>query len=299
MPTYDDEKYLSTAIEAILSQSFQDFELIVVNDASPDNSDSIIRQYQAKDKRIVYLKNDKNLGTVKSCNKGSKIANGDYMYHASSDDKILPGFFEEMMSWLLKYTETPICTSDNGYFYDGDETTFKVHKLLPDCQESKSFSASETMNLFKTSRFIISGHSTIFKRNEGEIRGYLSEELGYTCDFVLYNSMALTGGLIYIPKTLSGMRLLPKNQDRRSKQTRKEAIRCTDNWICYVKKRPNLWKVFYQSTLLARTVPSSLYSVFLKPKHWDIMIPLSWMKIKLLLKRVFGNLRISWTVHKL
>jgi len=69
MPNYNCEKYISGAIESILKQSFTDFEFIIIDDGSTDNSWNIIQEYAKKDDRIVALRNKKNLKICKTLNK--------------------------------------------------------------------------------------------------------------------------------------------------------------------------------------------------------------------------------------
>ena len=75
MAVYDGEEYLKDCIESILNQSFKDFELIIINDGSTDNSLNIIKEYIKRDKRIRVI-NQKNAGLTKSLNKGLKKAKG-------------------------------------------------------------------------------------------------------------------------------------------------------------------------------------------------------------------------------
>ena len=71
MPIYNGAQYLHEAIDSILNQTFSDFEFIIVDDCSEDNTISIVNSY--KDKRIEFLKNDKNVGTFPCRNIGMKI----------------------------------------------------------------------------------------------------------------------------------------------------------------------------------------------------------------------------------
>jgi glycosyltransferase involved in cell wall biosynthesis len=87
LPTYNGEKYIRRAIESILSQSFSDWELIIINDCSSDNTEIILKEYIAKDVRIFYIKNEINLGVHKSLNKGLKEAKGDYIARIDDDDE--------------------------------------------------------------------------------------------------------------------------------------------------------------------------------------------------------------------
>ena len=84
MPMYNEEKYLSQSIESILNQTFKDFEFIIIDDYSKDNSIEIVESY--KDKRIKLIKNKENLGTVKTRNIGLREAKGKYISILDGDD---------------------------------------------------------------------------------------------------------------------------------------------------------------------------------------------------------------------
>lgn len=74
MPNYNCEKYLREAIESILHQTFADFEFIIIDDASTDNSWEIIHEYTKKDPRIIAIKNAENQRICKTLNRGIEIA---------------------------------------------------------------------------------------------------------------------------------------------------------------------------------------------------------------------------------
>jgi glycosyltransferase involved in cell wall biosynthesis len=86
MPVYNGEKYLAQAIESILNQTYQNFEFIIINDASNDNTENIILGYKNKDPRIVYIKNKKNLQISSSRNKGVEISKTEYIVSMDADD---------------------------------------------------------------------------------------------------------------------------------------------------------------------------------------------------------------------
>ncbi len=103
LPVYNCEKYAADAIDSILTQSFDDFELIIVNDGSTDRSDEIVRSYT--DQRIVYLENDQNVGLVRSLNSGLSIARGVFIARMDADDISFPGRFEKQVSYLHDHPE--------------------------------------------------------------------------------------------------------------------------------------------------------------------------------------------------
>lgn len=84
MPVYNGEKYLKKAIDSILCQTYKNFILCIINDGSTDYSEEIILKYD--DERILYLKNERNLGIVKTLNKGLSFANTKYIARMDSDD---------------------------------------------------------------------------------------------------------------------------------------------------------------------------------------------------------------------
>src|SRR5688572_16445446 len=90
MPVYNSEMYLSTAIDSILSQTCEDFELLIFDDGSNDDSWKIIRQYAQLDKRIVPFRSDTNSGYVVHLNEGVLRAKGEFIARMDSDDIALP-----------------------------------------------------------------------------------------------------------------------------------------------------------------------------------------------------------------
>ena len=100
MPMYNVEKYVGFAIQSILNQTFSDFELILIDDGSNDNTLSIAQNFN--DPRIKVFKNKNNLGVGKTRNYGISIASGDYIYFCDSDDAILPNALEILIGAAQK-----------------------------------------------------------------------------------------------------------------------------------------------------------------------------------------------------
>lgn len=103
LPAYK-SKYLKNSINSILNQSYTDFELIIVNDTSPENIDSIINSYT--DKRIQYHKNEINIGgenLVKQWNHCLSFAKGEFIILATDDDEYTPDYLEKMNILVEKY----------------------------------------------------------------------------------------------------------------------------------------------------------------------------------------------------
>ena len=109
LPVYNGEKFLYKAIQSILTQSFTDFELIIINDGSTDRTDAIIQS--VTDTRIIYVKNEVKKGLVYSLNKGIDLAKGKYIARMDADDICLPGRFSRQISFMENHEEMAVVAS--------------------------------------------------------------------------------------------------------------------------------------------------------------------------------------------
>jgi glycosyltransferase involved in cell wall biosynthesis len=110
IPAYNRARYLGQAIESVLNQTFEDFELIIIDDCSTDNTKEVVHGY--KDKRIRYYYNEKNLGCVASHNKGLTLARGRYIHPLDSDDLLFPANLEEKEHLFSRNPNTGLVYSD-------------------------------------------------------------------------------------------------------------------------------------------------------------------------------------------
>lgn len=104
MPEYNSEKYLDAAIQSILKQTFKEFEFIIIDDGSTDKSITVIQKY-LNDKRIRFIKNKKNIGLVKSLNKGIRLSKGEYIARMDGDDISEPQRLEKQVKFLDMHPE--------------------------------------------------------------------------------------------------------------------------------------------------------------------------------------------------
>lgn len=99
---YNSETYLNESMRSMLDQTYHNFELIIINDGSTDNSKEVINSYLKKDRRIVYLENKKNVGLPISLNKGIKSARGIYIARMDADDISFPERLAKQVDFLRK-----------------------------------------------------------------------------------------------------------------------------------------------------------------------------------------------------
>ncbi|MHB8261599.1 MAG: glycosyltransferase family 2 protein [Bacteroidia bacterium] len=116
LPVYNAADYLAEAIESILSQSYQNFELLLINDGSTDNSKNIINSYS--DTRIRYFENDGNKGPSYTRNLGLIHSKGDYISFLDADDMALPNKLEQQLTFMKQHHEVGVCGCYAEYFGD-------------------------------------------------------------------------------------------------------------------------------------------------------------------------------------
>lgn len=108
IPIFEAEQYLKICLDSILCQTFQNFEIIAVNDGSTDNSAKILQQYQKKDSRIIVL-NKENGGVSSARNLGLDHAKGDYICFVDSDDFVTPTYLEDLLLALMNGADSSMC----------------------------------------------------------------------------------------------------------------------------------------------------------------------------------------------
>jgi len=100
IPTYNRATLLPRAIESVLNQSYQDFELLVIDDGSTDNTKEIVASYTQKDTRVQYVKQEHSGGAARPKNAGIQKAKSEYIAVLDSDDEWLPKKLEVQLQWF-------------------------------------------------------------------------------------------------------------------------------------------------------------------------------------------------------
>ena len=134
MPTYAVEKYLAKAIECILDQSFCNWELLIVDDCSPDSCGAIAERYSEKDERIIVIHSDHNNGVSKSRNVGMLRASGDFEWFPDPDDIYERDLLERVFQSVKRYPSVPLVMfghAENWYNRKGE---FSHRVLVPFCK---------------------------------------------------------------------------------------------------------------------------------------------------------------------
>lgn len=190
MPVYNGEKYLREAIDSILNQTFTDFEFIIINDASKDRTEEIIMSYA--DDRIVYLKNEQNLGVAGTLNRGLEVAKGEYIARIDADDIAVPERFSKQVKYMDKHSNVGVLGSDIIIFGEG--------------LEDREYTFSHKKEDAKAGLFFKSSiaHPTVMLRcsilKDNSLK-YTEKYNGFE-DFALWWNIAKYGDIVVIPECL-------------------------------------------------------------------------------------------------
>lgn len=123
LPVYNGERFLKEALDSLLAQTYTDFELIISDNASTDQTESICRTYEASDRRIHYYRNKENVGAAQNFNRVFELSSGEYFKWATADDVCSPELVARCLS-VLDTTSTAVLACAKTGFIDETGTLF-------------------------------------------------------------------------------------------------------------------------------------------------------------------------------
>jgi len=141
MPVYNGGKYLRPTMETILGQTYRDFEFLIINDCSTDDSLETIRSFN--DPRIRIHTNEKNMGQTPSLNVGLKLARGKYIVVNDADDFSLPKRIETQLDFIQKHPEYPV-VGCSAYIMDKDGEINRVFRKPTDPRKIRLWILTDT-----------------------------------------------------------------------------------------------------------------------------------------------------------
>ncbi len=168
IPAYNAEKYVATAIKSVLRQTNPDFEIIVVDDGSADNSKCVVQQ--VSDARITYIYQE-NAGVSVARNTGIQNASGDYICFLDADDEWLPNHLETLTDLIRSYAECSV-------YFTGYQIRLTTGKLVPRTQQllksvsEETFSNENGYDLICRYGYLMNTNSVCFKKEAVEKVGY-------------------------------------------------------------------------------------------------------------------------------
>lgn len=270
---YNHGYLLKERLSSILEQLSEEDEIVIVDDASTDDSVAIIEEMAIQDRRLQLLRNPQNRGVVKSANRAMKACRGIYIISMSSDDRILPGFIEKTMAVLFSHPEIPLACSDCAMSYVGfpDKDPEKIYTatLIQEAKEVLVFFPRDMVSLFRTTiSFWIPGHTAILRRDLLEKYGYLDESLGYLCDWFLLHQIGVKYGVAYIPQSLSVWRQEQKSYSLARHEDMQYKAELHFKLIQAMARSPHRL-LFHRSRLAHYYTRICFWRLMKMPQYWD------------------------------
>jgi glycosyltransferase involved in cell wall biosynthesis len=213
---YNYAHYLPICLDSILRQTFTDFELILINDKSTDNSLDVIRPYLS-DPRIRLVNHLENKGFMRSLIEGAEVSRAPYITVVSADDWILePTAFEKQIAVMERDNEVAFTFTDYGCYTSNDICTYLMHPA----PESYVKPGIEVFQDIIISRSPLHSGTIIRKTAYEKIGGYDPNTL-YAVDTKMWVGLCLVGKVAYIDEVLYAYRIHNQNMSRSKEVVRK------------------------------------------------------------------------------
>jgi glycosyltransferase involved in cell wall biosynthesis len=196
MPVFNGEAYIAIALRSLLAQTFENFEIVITDNASTDRTEIICREFAQQDARIRYHRNPKNVGAAENYNLGFKLARGEYLKWCAHDDYISANYLELAVKALDQHPDAVLT-------YGPSEMIDENGAVAP--PESATLVGFENVDpVWRFDSMIRSGGSCgaifgLFRRS-ALARSLLHNKDYYSSDRALLAEMAILGPFIFVPE---------------------------------------------------------------------------------------------------
>jgi len=257
IPCYNYGHYLKESVDSILNQGYHDYELILVDDGSTDQTWAIMQDYAVRFPQVRTFKHESNRGIFKANQTGWDIAKGKYLHFFSADDVYHPGCLNKVMQLFHENPSLGLVCTDLGYFKN-DSPEIITKKVLEGCEKPRVFSRLEMILLFKATPFWIPGLTCIVKQEVLKQYGHLDPRLENISDWFCFHKIALFEGVGYIPEKLISMRLHDQTYTARVKKDKKRR-RATYWHLLELLNHNPCWRNHFQKSGLLTFIFHELY----------------------------------------
>ncbi len=193
IPTYNSAQFLDEAIESVVAQTFTDYEVIIVDNCSTDNTKEVVSKYLT-DKRFSYFRNDTNLGLVGNWNRCLELANGEYLKYLCADDKFHPEMLEKFVAVMDAHPGVSVVTSNKIYFGSQNKTVTLPFQHLTNGRDI-IYKTLETIDF-------LGDPTCVMLRKSNRHLGGFKEGMIWMVDWEMWIRHLLVGDCYIIPEIL-------------------------------------------------------------------------------------------------
>jgi glycosyltransferase involved in cell wall biosynthesis len=254
IPNFNHGHLIGRAIESVLSQAFPPIELIVVDDASTDDSIKIVKELSSSDERIKLIQRDKNCGAVRAGKLGLKASSGNYLHFLAADDFVLPDAYSKIHSAYLKFPGESFYAGEAILFHQ-ERNNYALRPLFTPSHTNTFISAKDYARKLKFEDNHFLGMSIIVNKNKFEEHGGFDPNLGALSDSFLFRKMAITNGFVTMPNPITQWNLSLYGDSRKlllDKSFLEEILPYAQSLISQDKHFPTWYsKKFYKRNMFA------------------------------------------------
>jgi glycosyltransferase involved in cell wall biosynthesis len=209
LPVYNGENFLADAVESVLGQTFADLQLVICDNASTDRTAEICAGFASRDRRVVYVRNERNLGAAPNYNRTFQLGSGRYFKWLAHDDRMEPAYLEQTVAGLEADPSAVLCNTPIDFIDSAGRKIATYPSLL-----------AEIATLPASGRFaalVLRNHPcadifSLFRRTA--LDGSLLHATFHGADRALLAQMALRGRMLQLKEPLFQMREHPARYTR-------------------------------------------------------------------------------------
>jgi glycosyltransferase involved in cell wall biosynthesis len=204
MPVYNGERFLRQALESILVQDYENFELIISDNASTDRTGNICQMYAERDTRIRYVRNETNLGASPNHKRVFEMARGDYFKWAAHDDECLPTFLSRCMSVFEEVPQSVVLVYPQSLIIDEEGRVITEYRVSIEAKASRPH-----RRLARVLRTVMLGTPAYGVIRANALKQTRLIDAFFSSDYVLFAELAMLGEILELPEPLLRKRFHP------------------------------------------------------------------------------------------
>lgn len=211
LPVYNGDKYLRLALDSLLAQDYENFELIICDNASEDVSADICAQYARQDPRIRFHRNKTNIGAARNFNRVFQLSSGKYFMWASHDDLWEPSYVTKCVKHLEQDDNLVLCSSDIRFIHEngGEIAADELRRILVEYNRLNTYSMPLRQRVSELTR-VLNWYAVYGVIRSDALRQTHLFRSAFGSDVMLLMELLIWGQTLILPELLFFYRLIPK-----------------------------------------------------------------------------------------
>lgn len=268
IPNYNHSIYLPEVIASIINQKRPPDEVLIIDDASTDNSVTVIKSIIDGKSNFKLLVNQKNIGVHESVNLGVRLAKGEYLALCAADDLLMPDFFSSALKMFELHPSIGICCGDYSTFNDEKPYVFTEYSALGS-SVPVVLEPVRILKLFQRG-FVVGSNVSLYRKDLLMKYGCYKRDMMALADFFLIAEISLNHPICYFPKTFGSYRYVKNSYGDRVRKDFKKRLELYGNFLNRVENHsdPDFKSRIIRSGLLSFGGYFMVLFLIINPKYW-------------------------------